>query len=192
MGGTDAVEEYEDALLAAFGAAVGAGGANQSDAGVVLPFANLRRPTGERRVTGISGSLLPRSCRDPRASRPTCGRGRRRRRGRARRTATAAGPDRSGAGHAAGHAPGHAGEVTLGWCGGERRTSATLTADGAKRLQAELTELTEVKRPQVIGRIRSAKELGDLKENADYHAAREEQSFLEGRIRRSRRSSVAR
>jgi transcription elongation factor GreA len=58
----------------------------------------------------------------------------------------------------------------------------TLTADGAARLQAELTELVEMRRPEVIARIRSAKELGDLKENADYHAAREEQSFLEGRI----------
>jgi transcription elongation factor GreA len=57
-----------------------------------------------------------------------------------------------------------------------------LTAAGAERLQAELTELIGVRRPEVVARIRSAKELGDLKENADYHAAREEQSFLEGRI----------
>ena len=42
--------------------------------------------------------------------------------------------------------------------------------------------LETVRRPEVIGRIRAAKELGDLKENADYTAAREEQSFLEGRI----------
>ena len=49
-------------------------------------------------------------------------------------------------------------------------------------MQAELDELTEVERPEVIARIRTAKELGDLKENADYTAAREEQSFLEGRI----------
>ena len=58
-----------------------------------------------------------------------------------------------------------------------------LTADGAARLQAELDELVQVKRPEVIARIATAKEHGDLKENADYHAAREEeQSFLEGRI----------
>jgi transcription elongation factor GreA len=57
-----------------------------------------------------------------------------------------------------------------------------LTADGADRLRAELSELVKVRRPEVVARIRSAKELGDLKENADYHAAREEQSFLEGRI----------
>jgi len=42
--------------------------------------------------------------------------------------------------------------------------------------------LTTVKRPEVILRIKTAKELGDLKENADYTSAREEQSFLEGRI----------
>jgi transcription elongation factor GreA len=57
-----------------------------------------------------------------------------------------------------------------------------MTAEGAARLRAELDELITVKRPEVIGRIRAAKELGDLKENADYTAAREEQSFLEGRI----------
>ena len=57
-----------------------------------------------------------------------------------------------------------------------------LTPDGEARLRAELDELTQVKRPQVIARIRTAKEHGDLKENSEYHAAREEQSFLEGRI----------
>ena len=60
--------------------------------------------------------------------------------------------------------------------------AATLTAEGAARLRAELAELTGVKRPEVIARIRAAKELGDLKENADYSSAREEQSFLEGRV----------
>ncbi len=49
-------------------------------------------------------------------------------------------------------------------------------------MRDELAELTQVRRPDVIGRIKAAKELGDLKENADYTAAREEQSFLEGRI----------
>jgi transcription elongation factor GreA len=57
-----------------------------------------------------------------------------------------------------------------------------MTAEGAERIRLELAELIEVKRPEVIARIRSAKELGDLKENADYTSAREEQSFLEGRI----------
>jgi transcription elongation factor GreA len=57
-----------------------------------------------------------------------------------------------------------------------------LTTEGADRLRAELRELTDVRRPEVVARIRTAKEHGDLKENAEYHAAREEQSFLEGRI----------
>lgn len=57
-----------------------------------------------------------------------------------------------------------------------------LTVEGAARLHAELEHLTRVRRPEVISRIRTAKELGDLKENADYTAAREEQSFLEGRV----------
>ncbi len=57
-----------------------------------------------------------------------------------------------------------------------------VTADGLVRLQAEHEELTKVMRPVVILRIRTAKEHGDLKENSEYHAARAEQSFLEGRI----------
>ena len=57
-----------------------------------------------------------------------------------------------------------------------------LTAEGSARLRSELEHLVSVKRPEVIARIRTAKEHGDLKENAEYHAAREEQSFLEGRV----------
>jgi transcription elongation factor GreA len=57
-----------------------------------------------------------------------------------------------------------------------------LTVDGAARLQAELDHLTTVRRREVVARIRTAKEHGDLKENSEYHAAREEQSFLEGRV----------
>ena len=58
-----------------------------------------------------------------------------------------------------------------------------MTARGAQRLQDELKELKSVKRPQVIEAIASARELGDLKENAEYHAAREQQGFIEGRIK---------
>ena len=49
-------------------------------------------------------------------------------------------------------------------------------------MQAELDRLREMERPQVVERIKHARELGDLRENADYEAARNEQSFLEGRI----------
>lgn len=173
---TDAVEEYEDALLASF-----AGGVSEveraalPDRDVVLPFANLRRPTGERRATELTGSLLA----EPATPATPTGR-------------IVVLPD--------GDAEGADGSPP------ERRTRAprpapvprpapaprpsavrtpagpiTLTAEGAARLRGELDALV-ARRPEVVARIRTAKEHGDLKENADYTAAREEQSFLEGRI----------
>jgi transcription elongation factor GreA len=57
-----------------------------------------------------------------------------------------------------------------------------LTSAGAERLRDELKQLKSVKRPEIIEAIATAREHGDLKENAEYHAAREEQSFVEGRI----------
>lgn len=57
-----------------------------------------------------------------------------------------------------------------------------MTAQGAKQLEQELHELKAVKRPQVITAIAEARAHGDLKENAEYHAAKEQQSFMEGRI----------
>ena len=59
---------------------------------------------------------------------------------------------------------------------------APITAKGAQRLRAELEELKSVKRPAVIEAIAEARAHGDLKENAEYHAAREQQGFIEGRI----------
>lgn len=58
-----------------------------------------------------------------------------------------------------------------------------MTAKGAQRLRAELEELKSVHRPAVIAAIAEAREHGDLKENAEYHAAREQQGFIEGRIK---------
>ena len=58
-----------------------------------------------------------------------------------------------------------------------------LTAKGFAKLDAELKKLKSVERPAIIAAIAEAREHGDLSENAEYHAARERQSFVEGRIR---------
>jgi transcription elongation factor GreA len=180
---TAATEEYEDALFDAFAASVPeAERAGLPDREVILPFANLRRMDGRRKATGLTGTLLagpveatapptrvvdlpdgdaegargePPPPRRPKAPALT-----RARTPGARASATPA-PDGS-----AGNGPG----------------DEALTAHGSARLLAELEHLTTVKRPEVIARIRTAKEHGDLKENSEYHAAREEQSFLEGRV----------
>ncbi len=57
-----------------------------------------------------------------------------------------------------------------------------LTSEGAARLKAELEELTGPKREELAARLRAAIQMGDLSENADYHKAKEDQGFLEGRI----------
>lgn len=57
-----------------------------------------------------------------------------------------------------------------------------LTLEGLEELKSELKELKEVKLPKVIARVSSAREQGDLSENADYHSAKEEQNFVETRI----------
>ncbi len=180
---TDAAEEYEDALIEAFAAAVPEADRAGLPAGAEpWPFAVLRRPAGDRRPTGITGALIPEPVATP--TPPTRivqvpdgdaegAHGeppepkRRTARGKVVAGSTSAG---AGAPVAAAPAPPRASDAV------------TLTADGETRLRAELTELTQVRRPEVIARIRAAKELGDLKENADYTAAREEQSFLEGRV----------
>jgi transcription elongation factor GreA len=58
-----------------------------------------------------------------------------------------------------------------------------ITARGAEKLREELARLKTVDRPRIIAAIAEARAHGDLKENAEYHAAREQQSFVEGRIK---------
>jgi len=58
-----------------------------------------------------------------------------------------------------------------------------ITKIGAEAMEAELKELKSVRRPAVIAAIAEAREHGDLKENAEYHAAREEQGFIEARVK---------
>jgi transcription elongation factor GreA len=206
---TDATEEYEDALFGAFSAAVPeADRARLHDPAVVLPFANLRSTSGERKAHGLSGYLVPE---EPRpvapatrvvevpaadaegarglpAARAAGGTER-----QARRPSSPSGTGRTGRGptaasgangrpgaarSSAGRPPGRRSPPS----GPPRADPIYLSADGIVRLRDEHAELTGRRRPEVIARIKSAKELGDLKENADYAAAREEQSFLEGRI----------
>jgi transcription elongation factor GreA len=171
---TTAPEEYDDALLGAFAEAVPAGErAALPDSTLVLPFANLRRPTGERKRHGITGATL---AEEPVKPLPTThvvevppgdaegARPEPRSTGTTRRT------NRSPAGPRT--AP---------------RTKPPIepiqfTSGGLARLEGELADLVKVRRPEVIARVKAARELGDLRENAEYASAREEQSFLEGRI----------
>lgn len=189
---TSAVEEAEDALLTAFAETVPAAErAALHDPTVVLPFANLRTATGERKRTGLANSLV---APDPVRATPP------------RRVVSVAPGSADGAGGVTGRtaggtirrAPRPAGSAparpratptprstAAKRAHGDRPAAETtwVSAEGLERLKAEHAELTGTKRPEVIGRIKAAKELGDLKENADYTSAREEQSFLEGRIK---------
>jgi transcription elongation factor GreA len=182
---TDAVEEYEDALFGAFAEAIPDEDRSRlHDHDVVLPFANLRSTAGDRKAHGLTGYLVPEDAAPPRSATP--------------RVTEVPPGDADGASglpptRAAGGTTRRAPKPKPSVAAAPAKAAATptapadpeptyLSAEGIARLREEHTELTTVKRPEVIARIKTAKELGDLRENADYTAAREEQSFLEGRI----------
>ena len=64
----------------------------------------------------------------------------------------------------------------------DKKEDIYLTEQGLKKLKKEFTELTGVKRKDVTERISKAREFGDISENSEYDTAREEQSFIEGRV----------
>lgn len=177
---TDAPEEYEDALLDAFAAWVPAAERAALHApDPVLPWGVLRAETGARKETGITNALIPevKVPESPSVTRivdlpPAEADGARDEAKRGRRPAPGRGAGRiaSAAAYAAQGSPRKVYEPIV------------LSPEGLERLEAELAELV-VQRPGVIRRIATAREHGDLKENAEYHAAREEQGFLEGRIK---------
>jgi transcription elongation factor GreA len=235
---TSAPEEYLDAFLDAFGSS-GSAPAGRPAGALALPWANLRRPTGERQPHGITGSVVPEAPRAPEPARRVVelqpgdadgARAEDRGTGTVRRAPQASSaPAAAGLVRAAAQSRGAAADpprpaastpaprATIARTGaaGATRSSATpssatrsaasrptaagrvpaahrkspkaperieLSRAALERLNVELEELARVKRPEVVARIKSAREHGDLKENAEYQAAREEQSFLEGRI----------
>lgn len=177
---TDAPEEYEDALMAAFAAAVPAEvAARLHDPAVILPFANLQTADGARKDHGIRGATLADAAAGPVTDadrRAAAGTAKATRASGVLRSRTALRPAISAATRQAKSAGPTVGSKAP-------KAPTRLSESGLAALRAELAELTEVARPAIVKRIVAARELGDLKENSDYHEARREQSFAEGRIR---------
>jgi len=193
--GTRAPEEALDQALDAFAASSPGTKPGRPSAAIDLPWANLRRPTGERQAAGITGSLVPEEA----APAAPAGRVTQLPPGNAEGTSTevkGTGSVRRGpsAGSAARRTPARTPATraatprptrmpAIKSAADRPREAIAVTAEAMARMRAELDELTRVKRPEVVLRVKTAREHGDLKENAEYHAAREEHSFLEGRVR---------
>jgi transcription elongation factor GreA len=176
---TDAPDEYEDALLDAFAAALPPGAAAATpQPDLVMPWGVLRRPTGERRAHGLTGMLVPEGAEpDTTAPAPRAATRAARSRPPAAR-ATRSRADRGTPAEPAGPGGQEAAPVDPASVPGVDHMSA----EGLERLERELVELRTVRRPAVVDRVATAREHGDLKENAEYHAAREELGFVDGRI----------
>jgi transcription elongation factor GreA len=164
---------------------------------VVLPFANLRTAEGVRKKHGISAPLLvdddarPATDAERRAAAGRGGAGGRTDptgRTGVLRSRTALGKGGAGTRTARSPdgtpAPRRMSQAAREAAAGKAAKDPTrLSEEGLAALRAELEELTTVIRPAIVARIVAARELGDLKENSDYHEARREQSFAEGRVR---------
>ncbi len=158
---TDAFEEYEDALLSAIAERAAPGAAALlPDPNVLLPFANLAVQGGASKAHGLANTVREQAA-PIKAAAP------------AKRVSKAA-PRTAGIG-----APQARRKAVSSRPAPE---PTYISRDGLARLTTELDDLRTSVRPQVIARVKAARELGDLKENADYEYARKEQSFVEGRI----------
>lgn len=192
---TTAPEEYEDALLTAFAEGISAEArAALRESSVVLPWANLQSATDERKQHGIKGSLLVDDAGGPvtKAERVAAAAAAARgaptgRRGSAdptRRTGVLrSSPARPRSSTPRAATGSRAAAAAIKAAGRPAGPAVQLSPEGLVALRAELDELITVQRPAIVARIAAARELGDLKENSDYHEARREQSFAEGRVR---------
>jgi len=175
---TDAPEEYEDVLIEAFIDGV----PDEARAGLpadapLLPWANLESPTTPPRQTGLTNTMLPVEMSPAKKSNVKRSDTKGRRRTASKTSSTTRSPRRTATKATPGNAAAAVAPATP-----KKDAPTPVTAEGLTAMQAELRRLIDVERPEVVARVASARELGDLRENADYEAARNEQSFLEGRI----------
>jgi transcription elongation factor GreA len=167
---TDAHEEYEDALLSEIAARNASEGRDASK-GALLPFANLMTPEGVAKAHGLSNSLRTDDVAAGASAAPAkSGAATTAKAGRASTTKREGAPRARRPPQLKGAQARPAAEPTF------------LSREGLEQLAGELEELRNNQRPQIIARVKAARELGDLRENADYEYARKEQSFVEGRI----------
>jgi len=159
---TEAHEEYEDELLAQLAQHFGVDEATgQRTLG--LPFANLITSDGRAKVHGIEHALRDTASAPPPGSKAATASATKAR----ATTNTRRAPTR---------------RPPLPKKEPPKAEPAIVSAAGADELKAELDQLRNTVRPAVIDRVKTARELGDLRENAEYQEARREQSFVEGRI----------
>jgi transcription elongation factor GreA len=150
------------------------------DESVVLPFANLQAPDGRRKPHGLKSALL-----DDQPSGPVTAAQRRAAAGRpaVKPSQGVRRSDRVLSSRTPAKAPARRATRAVPVAGPDApRPPTRVTAGGLAAMQAEHLQLTTISRPAIVARIKSARELGDLRENSEYQEARREQSFAEGRI----------